>query len=426
MKDAQIQKAYEAAKERYAEIGVNTDAVLEQIAKVSLSLHCWQTDDVTGFENPDGQLSGGIRGGELTGGIQTTGNYPGKARNIEEVRKDIEKVKTLLPGNHRLNIHAIYGDFGGQKVDRDQIEPKHFQSWIDWAKANNMKLDFNSTSFSHPKSGDQTLSNRDKGIRDFWIEHTIRSRKIADEMGKQLGDKACHNLWIHDGSKDLTVDRYLYRSLLKDSLDKIFASKCPNVKDAVECKLFGTGLESFSVGSHEFYMGYAVKNGIMATLDMGHFHPTELISSKISTVLCFAEKMLLHVSRPVRWDSDHVVLLDDETRQIMREVVRADALERVYIALDYFDASINRVIAWTVGARNARKALLAALLEPVATLKKLEAEGDRSSRLALQQELLTMPMGAVWDEFCERQDVPVGTKWLEDAKKYEHEIIIKR
>ena len=262
MKDAKIQQAYEAAKARYAEIGVDTDAVLEQIAKVSLSLHCWQTDDVTGFENPDGQLSGGI---------QATGNYPGKARNIEEVRKDIEKVKSLLPGNHRLNIHAIYGDFGGQKVDRDQIEPKHFQSWIDWAKANNMKLDFNSTSFSHPKSGDQSLSNRDKGIRDFWIEHTIRSRKIADEMGKQLGDKACHNLWIHDGSKDMTVDRYLYRSLLKDSLDQIFAHKFANVKDAVESKVFGVGLESYTVGSHEFYMGYAVQNGIMCTLDMGHF-----------------------------------------------------------------------------------------------------------------------------------------------------------
>ena len=417
MKDAKIQQAYEAAKARYAEIGVDTDAVLEQIAKVSLSLHCWQTDDVTGFENPDGQLSGGI---------QATGNYPGKARNIEEVRKDIEKVKSLLPGNHRLNIHAIYGDFGGQKVDRDQIEPKHFQSWIDWAKANDMKLDFNSTSFSHPLSGDQSLSSRDKAVRDFWIEHTIRSRKIADGMGRQLNDKACHNLWIHDGSKDLTVDRYLYRSLLKDSLDKIFATKCPNVKDAVECKLFGTGLESFTVGSHEFYMGYAVKNGIMATLDMGHFHPTEETYDKISAMLLFTPEILLHVSRPVRWDSDHVTIMDDPTLELFQEIVRCDALDRVHIGLDYFDASINRIGAYVIGTRAAQKCMLRALLEPIATLRRYEAADQGFQRLALLEEAKSLPWNAVWDMFCLKNNVPVGEEFISEIEKYEAEVTSKR
>ena len=417
MKDAQIQKAYEAAKERYAEIGVNTDAVLEQIAKVSLSLHCWQTDDVTGFENPDGQLSGGI---------QATGNYPGKARNIEEVRKDIEKVKTLLPGNHRLNIHAIYGDFGGQKVDRDQIGPKHFQSWIDWAKANNMKLDFNSTSFSHPKSGDQTLSNRDKGIRDFWIEHTIRSRKIADEMGKQLGDKACHNLWIHDGSKDLTVDRYLYRSLLKDSLDKIFAVKCPNVKDAVESKVFGVGLESYTVGSHEFYMGYAVQNGIMCTLDMGHFHPTEETYDKISSLLLFTPEIMLHVSRPVRWDSDHVVILNDSVQLLAQEIVWANALGKTNIGLDYFDASINRIGAYVVGSRATQKAFLQALLTPIGKLREYEAEGKLFQRMAVLEEAKSMPWAAVYDYFCYQNNVPVAEDYIAEIEKYEKEVTSKR
>lgn len=279
MKQDQIIKAYEAAKARYAETGVDTDAALAALQRISLSLHCWQTDDVTGFENPDGQL---------TGGIQATGNYPGKARNIDEVRADIEKAKSLIPGRHRLSLHAIYGDFKGKKVDRDQIEPEHFQSWIDWARANDMKLDFNSTSFSHPKSGDLSLANPDKAVRDFWVEHTVRSRRIADEMGRQLGSKACHNIWVHDGSKDLTVNRYYYRSLLRESLDRVFEHKCPNVKDAVECKLFGTGLESFTVGSHEFYMGYAVSRGLMATLDMGHFHPTEEVSDKISSMLLFS------------------------------------------------------------------------------------------------------------------------------------------
>ena len=417
MKEAQIIKAYEAAKERYAQIGIDTDEALKKLQNISLSLHCWQTDDVTGFENPDGQLSGGI---------QATGNYPGKARNIEEVRKDIEKAKSLIPGSHRLSIHAIYGDFGGKKVDRNEIEPKHFQSWIDWAKANDMKLDFNSTSFSHPLSGDQSLSSRDKAVRDFWIEHTIRSRKIADEMGRQLNDKACHNLWIHDGSKDLTVDRYLYRSLLKDSLDKIFATKCPNVKDAVECKLFGTGLESFTVGSHEFYMGYAVKNGIMATLDMGHFHPTEETYDKISAMLLFTPEILLHVSRPVRWDSDHVVILSDDLLDLAREIIRCKALDRVHIGLDYFDATINRIGAYVIGCRATQKAFMQALLEPSATLQQYEAEGKYFQRLALQEEMKSLPWTAVWDMFCLQNDVPVGEDYIAEIEKYEAEVTSKR
>ena len=379
MKDAKIQQAYEAAKARYAEIGVDTDAVLEQIAKVSLSLHCWQTDDVTGFENPDGQLSGGI---------QATGNYPGKARNIEEVRKDIEKVKSLLPGNHRLNIHA--------------------------------------TSFSHPKSGDQSLSNRDKGIRDFWIEHTIRSRKIADEMGKQLGDKACHNLWIHDGSKDMTVDRYLYRSLLKDSLDQIFAHKFANVKDAVESKVFGVGLESYTVGSHEFYMGYAVQNGIMCTLDMGHFHPTEETYDKISSLLLFTPEIMLHVSRPVRWDSDHVVILNDSVQLLAQEIVWANALNKTNIGLDYFDASINRIGAYVVGSRATQKAFLQALLTPISKLRQYEANGQLFQRMAVLEEAKSMPWAAVYDYFCYKNNVPVAEDYITEIEKYEKEITSKR
>ncbi|MDR2937536.1 MAG: L-rhamnose isomerase [Prevotellaceae bacterium] len=417
MNEQKIQQAYEAAKERYAALGIDTEKALAALQKVSLSLHCWQADDVTGFENPDGQLSGGI---------QATGNYPGKARNMQELRKDVEKAVSLIPGSHRLNIHAIYGDFGGQKVDRDQIEPKHFQSWIDWAKDNNMKLDFNSTSFSHPKSGDQSLSHRDKGIRDFWVEHTIRSRRIADEMGKQLGSKACHNLWVHDGSKDLTVDRLLYRQNLKDSLDRIFANKFSNVKDAVESKVFGVGLESFTVGSHEFYMGYAVKNGIMATLDMGHFHPTEEIYDKISSLLLYTPEIMLHVSRPVRWDSDHVVILNDSVQMLAQEIVRAEALPRVNIGLDYFDASINRIGAYVVGSRATQKAFLQALLEPIATLRKYEAEGKFFERLALLEEAKALPWNAVYDYFCLKNGVAPAEEYIAEIGRYEKEVLSKR
>jgi len=417
MKEKQVSERYAQAKERYAEIGVDAEKALEALQKISLSMHCWQADDVTGFENPDG---------ELTGGIQATGNYPGKARNIAELRADIEKAKSLVAGNHRLSLHAIYGDFGSKKVDRNQIEPAHFQSWIDWAKANNMKLDFNSTSFSHPKSGDLSLANLDKEIRDFWVEHTIRSRAIADEMGKQLGAKACHNLWVHDGSKDINVQKYLYRTLMKESLDRIFAKKFANVKDAVECKLFGMGLESFTVGSHEFYLGYAVQNGIMATLDMGHFHPTEEIADKISSLLLFTPEIMLHVSRPVRWDSDHVVILNDSVQMLAQEIVWAEALDRVNFGLDYFDASINRIGAYVIGMRATQKAFLMALLSPIAKLRKYEAEGKNFERLALLEENKAMPWGDVFNYFCLKNGVAAGEDYIAEIERYEKEVTSKR
>ena len=416
-KDSLIQQAFEVAAERYAAVGVDVRKALEDMKKISLSLHCWQADDVSGFEN---------QGGSLTGGIQVTGNYPGRARTIDELRRDVLKAKSYIPGNHRLSLHEIYGDFQGEKVDRDEVEPHHFESWIQWAKENDFKLDFNSTSFSHPKSGDLTLANPSDDIRNFWIEHTIRSRKIADEMGRQLNDKACHNLWIHDGSKDLTVDRYLYRSLLKDSLDKIFATKCPNVKDAVECKLFGTGLESFTVGSHEFYMGYAVKNGIMATLDMGHFHPTEETYDKISAMLLFTPEILLHVSRPVRWDSDHVVILNDSVQMLAQEIVWADALNKVNIGLDYFDASINRIGAYVIGSRATQKAFLQALLSPIKQLRDYESSGRFFQRLALLEESKSMPWAAVYDYFCLKNNAPAAEDYIATIEQYEKEVTSKR
>ena len=417
MNEKQITQAYEAARERYAQLGIDTEKALAQLQTIALSLHCWQADDVSGFENPDGQLSGGI---------QATGNYPGKARTIEQLRADIEKAASLIPGKHRLSLHAIYGDFGGKKVDRDAIEPAHFQSWIDWAKANDMKLDFNSTSFSHAKSGDMTLSHRDKAIRDFWIEHTIRSRRIADEMGRQLGSKACHNLWVHDGSKDLTVDRYFYRRNLKDSLDKIFAVKLPHVKDAVECKLFGTGLESFTVGSHEFYMGYAVQNGIMATLDMGHFHPTEETYDKISAMLLFTPEIMLHVSRPVRWDSDHVVILNDSVQLLAQEIIWADALSRVNVGLDYFDASINRIGAYVIGSRATQKAFLQAMLSPIGAMREYEAKERYFERLALMEEAKSLPWAAVYDYFCLKNGVPTAEEYIAAIQQYEKDVTSKR
>lgn len=417
MSQEKITKAYESAKERYAEMGVDTEAALAALQKLSISLHCWQTDDVSGFENPEG---------ELTGGIQATGNYPGKARNIEEVRADVVKAASIIPGNHRLSLHAIYGDFGGKNVDRDQIDIEHFQSWIDWAKENNMKLDFNSTSFSHPKSGDMTLSHRDKAIRDFWIEHTIRSRKIADEMGRQLGDKACHNLWVHDGSKDITVDRYLYRANLKESLDKIYAHKFANVKDGVESKLFGMGLESYTVGSHEFYMGYAVKNQLMCTLDMGHYHPTEETYDKISSMLLFTPEILLHVSRPVRWDSDHVVILNDSVQMLAQEIVWADAMNRTNVGLDFFDASINRLGAYVIGTRATQKAFLMALLSPIKKLRQYEASGSFFQRLALLEENKALPWSAVYDYFCLKNNTVPGEGYIGEIEAYEREVTSKR
>lgn len=417
MKQEKIISAYNEARERYAEFGVDTDAALAALKGVSISLHCWQTDDVTGFEAAAGQL---------TGGIQVTGNYPGKARNIDEVRADIEKVKTLVPGRHRLSLHATYGDFGGKKVDRDEIGPEHFQSWIDWARANDMKLDFNSTSFSHPLSGSLTLSNPDDAVRNFWIGHTVRSRRIADEIGRQLGDKVCHNIWIHDGSKDITVNRYLYRSILEESLDRIFAEKCSHVKDAVECKLFGTGLESFTVGSHEFYMCYAMKHGIMSTLDLGHFHPTEEVADKISSLLLFAPEILLHVSRPVRWDSDHVVILNDSVAMLAQEIVWAGALGRVNVGLDYFDGSINRIGAYVIGIRATQKAFLMALLSPLEKLRAYEDTGKYFQRLALLEESKALPWNAVYDYFCLTEGVPAGEDYIPEVEKYEMEVTSKR
>jgi L-rhamnose isomerase len=417
MKQDQIIKAYEASKERYGALGIDTDAAVAGLRELSISLQCWQTDDVSGFENPDGELSGGI---------QATGNYPGKARNISEVRADLEKALSLIPGRNRVSLHAIYGDFGDTKVDRNEIEPAHFQSWIDWAKSININLDFNSTSFSHPKSGEQSLSNRDKGIRDFWVEHTIRSRAIADEMGRQLGCPACHNLWVHDGSKDLTVDRYFYRQMLKESLDRIYAKKFENVKDGVESKLFGTGLESYTVGSHEFYMGYAVKNGIMCTLDMGHYHPTEETYDKISSLLLFTPEIMLHVSRPVRWDSDHVVILNDSVTMLAQEIVWANALGRTNVGLDYFDASINRIGAYVIGTRATQKAFLQAMLSPIKTLREDEAAGRFFQRLARLEEAKAMPWGDVYNYFCLTEGVPPAGEFISEIEKYERQVTAKR
>ncbi|MBQ2394090.1 MAG: L-rhamnose isomerase, partial [Alistipes sp.] len=397
MKTELIEKAYAIAKERYAAIGIDTDAVLEQLQKISLSLHCWQADDVVGFEP---------KAGALSGGIQATGNYPGRARNIDELRQDVLKAASLIPGKHRLNLHEIYGDFGGVFVDRDQVEPCHFQSWIDWAKANDMKLDFNSTSFSHPKSGDLSLSNPDPEIRNFWIEHTKRCRAVAEAMGEAQGDPCIMNVWVHDGSKDLTVNRMLYRELLKDSLDQIFATEYKNMKDCIESKVFGIGLESYTVGSNDFYIGYGASRGKMVTLDTGHFHPTESIADKISSLLLYTPEVMLHVSRPVRWDSDHVTIINDETLELCKEITRCGALDKVHIGLDYFDASINRIGAYVIGSRATQKCVLQALLEPIQTLREYELSGKGFERLALLEECKSLPWTAVWDMFCLKNDVP--------------------
>ncbi|MDD5871239.1 MAG: L-rhamnose isomerase [Bacteroidales bacterium] len=416
MKTENIESAYAYAKERFAAIGVDTDAAIAKMNEIHLSLHCWQADDVAGFENA----------GSLTGGIQATGNYPGKARNIDELRADIAKVKTLLPGTHRLNLHEIYGDFAGERVDRDQVEPRHFESWMQWAKENDMKLDFNSTSFSHPKSGSLSLSNPDKGIRDFWIEHTKRCRAVAEEIGKRQGDPCIMNLWIHDGSKDITVNRMLYRSLLKDSLDEIFAQKYDNMKDCLESKVFGIGLESYTVGSSDFYTAYCAQNNKIVTLDTGHFHPTESVADKVSSLLLYVPELMLHVSRPVRWDSDHVTIMNDDTLDLCREIVRCNAIDRVHIGLDYFDASINRIGAYIIGARATQKCVLLALLEPIESLRKFEAADKGFERLAMLEELKSMPWGAVWDMYCLRNNVPVGEEYIAEIESYEAEITSKR
>ncbi len=416
-----IEKAYETAKQCYAELGVDTEKTMERLSKIAISLHCWQGDDVGGFEKAGAELSGG--------GIQATGNYPGKARTISELMCDIEKALSTIPGKHRLNLHACYLDNQGKYVDRNEITVKNFQSWIDWAKTNGLGMDFNPTYFSHEKVADGfTLSHSDKGVRDFWIEHGIACRKIGAEMGKQLGSTTVTNVWIPDGYKDIPVDRTGPRERLTDSLDKIFAEKL-NPKhnlDSVESKLFGIGSESYVVGSHEFYMGYAVSRQKLLCLDAGHYHPTESISEKISSVLMFLPGLLLHVSRPVRWDSDHVVILNDELCAIAQEIIRSGKLDKIHIGLDFFDASINRVAAWVIGTRCMIKALLLALLEPTDTLKKAELKMDYTRRLVLMEELKTLPFGVVWDYYCIKKNVPVGMAWLEEVKRYEKDVLSRR
>ncbi|MCR5180261.1 MAG: L-rhamnose isomerase [Bacteroidaceae bacterium] len=416
MKESFIQQSYAIAKERYAAIGVDTDKAISILEKTPISLHCWQADDVVGFE----------RNEALSGGIQTTGNYPGRARNIDEVRADVCFAKSLLAGNHRLNLHEIYGDFGGQFVDRDQVEIKHFESWIQWAKEQNLKLDFNSTSFSHPKSGELSLSNPDPAIREFWIEHTKRCRRIADAMGKAQGDPAIMNIWVHDGSKDLTVERKRYREIFAESLDEILKEDLPGMKTCLEAKLFGIGLESYTVGSHDFVAGYCATRKLMYTLDTGHYEQTENVADMVASLLLFVPELMLHVSRPIRWDSDHVTIMNDQTLDLFKELIRADALNRAHIGLDYFDASINRIGAYIIGTRATQKCLLQALLEPLQLLRQYEDKGQNFERLALLEEAKSLPFGAVFDYFNLKNGVPVGEEFIPAIQGYEKEVTSKR
>jgi len=414
-----IEKAYELAKERYAELGVDCDTAMERLSKIAISLHCWQGDDVGGFESGDG-LSGG--------GIMATGAYPGKARTADELRADIDMALSLIPGKHRLNLHAMYAEAKG-KVERNELEPEHFAAWIDWARANGLGMDFNGSFFSHPKADSGfTLASADEDIRKFWVEHGIVCRTIGAAMGKALGTPCVHNTWIADGYKDIPADRKGPRERLRRSLDEIFAEKIDHghLLDAVESKLFGIGSESYVVGSHEFYLSYAIENKTLLCLDAGHYHPTEVISDKISAVLTFLDEILLHVSRGVRWDSDHVVILSDELLAIAQEIVRGDYLDRVHIGLDFFDASINRIAAWTIGTRCMIKALLMALLEPMDTLRQAELAGDYTTRLAMLEECKTLPFGAVWDYYCAKMDTPAGGTWLDDVRTYEKDILSQR
>ncbi len=411
-----IDKAYEAARQRYAELGIDVDKAIERLRKTAISLHCWQGDDVGGFETSISTLSGG--------GLVATGAYPGRARTADELRADMEKAMSLIPGRHRLNLHAMYAETAG-KVDRNELTAEHFAAWIDWAKAKGLGMDFNGTFFSHPKAESGfTLASADEDIRRFWVEHGIACRKIGAAMGKELGTACVTNLWIPDGYKDIPVDRKGPRQRLRKSLDEIFAESIDRtyLLDAVESKLFGIGSESYVVGSHEFYLGYAVRNNILLCLDTGHFHPTEVVSDKITSVMEFLDRILLHVSRGVRWDSDHVVILSDELRAIAEELIRGDYLERVHIGLDFFDASINRVSAWVIGTRCMLKALLIALLEPTEKLRAFEHSGDFTSRLAMLEELKTLPFGAVWDYYCTKMDVPVGPDWLKEVRDYETKV----
>lgn len=417
MKDQKVNQAYELARERYAELGIDTEKVLEQLQDFHLSLHCWQADDVKGFETLDAALSGGI-------GV--TGDCKGQARNIDELRADILKAKSLIPGEHRLNLHEIYGDFQGKAVDRDEVTVDYFQSWIEWGKEHGTKLDFNSTSFSHPKSGNLSLANPDPAIREFWIEHTKRCRDIADAMGKAQGDPCILNVWVHDGCKDMSVNHMMYRALLKESLDRIFEEKKECMKDSIEGKVFGIGLESFTVGSHDFYTAYAAKNNKILTIDTGHYHPTESPADKVSAVLNFVPELMLHVSRPVRWDSDHVTLMDDPTQELFSEIVRAGATDRVHFGLDYFDGAINRIGAYVIGSRAAQKCMTRALLEPTGLIRKWELEGETYKVLTCLEEAKALPWGAVYDQFCLRNDVPVGDAFMAEIDKYTADVISKR
>lgn len=408
---------FEEAKEKYAAYGVDVDKALEKLGKVRISMHCWQGDDVLGFDSDS-----------LTGGIATTGNYPGKATTPEQLMADIKKAYSLIPGKHKLNLHASYR-ITDEKVDRDKIEPKHFQAWVDFAKEEGIGLDFNPTFFSHPKMVDNmTLSHPDKNIRQFWIDHAKACRKIANYFGEQLGITALDNIWIPDGTKDVPADRIGPRARLKAALDEIFSVKYDkkNIADSIEGKLFGIGVESYTVGSHEFYMNYAAKNNLMCLLDTGHYHPTEVVSDKISSMLLFNDQLALHVSRPVRWDSDHVIKLDDELQELAKELVRCDALDRVFIGLDFFDASINRIAAWVIGMRNMQKALLLGLLEPHAQLKKMQDEHNFTELLATLEEIKTLPLGDIWNHFCEINNVPVGKDWFNVVKDYEKDVLLKR
>lgn len=408
---------FEEAKEKYAAYGVDVDKALETLGKVRISMHCWQGDDVLGFDSDS-----------LTGGIATTGNYPGKATNPDELMSDIKKAYSLIPGKHKLNLHASYR-ITDEKVDRDKIEPKHFQAWVDFAKEEGIGLDFNPTFFSHPKLvNNMSLSHPDKAIRDFWINHAKACRKIANYFGEQLGITALDNIWIPDGTKDVPADRLGPRARLKEALDEIFSVKYDkkNIADAIEGKVFGIGVESYTVGSHEFYMNYAAKNNLMCLLDTGHYHPTEVVSDKISSMLLFNDQLALHVSRPVRWDSDHVIKLDDELQELAKELVRCDALDRTFIGLDFFDASINRIAAWVIGMRNMQKALLLGLLEPHAALKKMQDECNFTELLATLEEIKTLPFGDVWNHFCEINNVPVGKDWFKVVKDYEKDVLLKR
>lgn len=421
MNEKIIKQTYEMAKEQYAHLGADVDGALEELKKIAISLHCWQGDDVGGFETSGSELSGG--------GIQVTGRYPGKARSLDELRSDLRKAFSLIPGNHRVNLHAIYGDFSGVRIDRDAVEERHFRSWVDWAKENRLKIDFNATCFSHPRAESGfTLSSKDQSIRKFWIEHVKRCRQISEFIGRELANPCIHNLWIPDGSKDQPVDRWAHREHLKKSLDEIFAVKfdSKHMKDSLEGKLFGIGSESFVVGSHEFYLGYALKSDKMICLDLGHYHPTESVADKISAILQFSDELLIHFSRGVRWDSDHVVILNDEILQVTQEIVRAQVRERVYIALDYFDGSLNRIGAWVTGARSVLKGFLLALLEPTEKLRYFEANNNQFAKMALLEELKHMPFGAIWNYYCLMMDVPLSWQLTDEVMHYENDVLLKR